>query len=150
VLSFTCSHIVAENDSVKAAFTTCSSKPPVNSISFLVSGPYYETAATMAHPQSSKLSEGILQELSSTQYACSSLEPLSGGTANFIFKGTLTSPLPDGTSVVAVKHGESFIASMPDFQLPPSRCVGFVVGYSPVKPYISSLTLEYSKPKKRA
>lgn len=77
----------------------------------------------MVHPQSAKLSEEILRELTSTDYACSSLEPLAGGTANFIFKGVLGSPLPDGTQEVAIKHGESFVASMPDFQLSVARCV---------------------------
>jgi hypothetical protein len=77
----------------------------------------------MAHPQSAKVSGEITQALGGTEYACSSLEPLSGGTANFIFKGILTTPLPDGTKEVAVKHGEAFVASMPDFQLSTSRCV---------------------------
>ncbi|KAK4123989.1 hypothetical protein N657DRAFT_645604 [Parathielavia appendiculata] len=76
----------------------------------------------MADPQPSKLSEQIFQELKSTEFACSSLKPLSGGTANFIFKGTLTNPLPDGTKEVAVKHGEDFIASMPEWQIPTTRC----------------------------
>ncbi|KAK4242468.1 kinase-like domain-containing protein [Achaetomium macrosporum] len=76
----------------------------------------------MAHPQSAKVVEEVLQDLNGTEYVCSSLEPLSGGTANFIFKGTLTTPLPDGIKEVAVKHGEAFIASMPDFQLSTARC----------------------------
>ncbi|KAL2134187.1 hypothetical protein VTI74DRAFT_808 [Chaetomium olivicolor] len=76
----------------------------------------------MATPQSAKISEEVLQELSSTDYACSSLDQLSGGTANFVFKGILINPLPDGTKEVAVKHGESYIASMPDFQLSTARC----------------------------
>ena len=77
----------------------------------------------MVHPQSNKVSEEILQELSSTSYACSSLEALSGGTANFIFKGVLANPLPDGTTQVAIKHGEGYIASNPDWQLSTGRCV---------------------------
>ncbi|KAK4106904.1 hypothetical protein N658DRAFT_512627 [Parathielavia hyrcaniae] len=76
----------------------------------------------MAGAQATRLSEEILLELRSTAYACSSLKPLSGGTANFIFKGTLTDPLPDGTKEVAVKHGEDYIASMPDWQIPTTRC----------------------------
>ena len=77
----------------------------------------------MANIETAKLTEEVLGELSGTDYACSSLKPLSGGTANFIFKGTLTTPLPDGTKEVAVKHGENYIASMPDFQIPLTRCV---------------------------
>jgi hypothetical protein len=77
----------------------------------------------MANSQAAKLSEEVLQELSSTEYASSSLKPLSGGTANFIFKATLITSLPDGTKEVAVKHGEDYIASMPEFQIPTTRCV---------------------------
>lgn len=77
----------------------------------------------MEHPQTSKFADEILQELSSTQYACSSLEPLSGGTANFIFRGALSTALPDGTREVAIKHGEGYVASSPGFQLPTARCV---------------------------
>jgi hypothetical protein len=77
----------------------------------------------MASSQAAKMSEEVLRELESTEYACSSLKPLSGGTANFIFRGTLTNPLPDGSKEVAVKHGEEYIASMPQFQIPTTRCV---------------------------
>ena len=77
----------------------------------------------MATPQADKFSEEVLQELSTTPYACSSLKKLSGGSANFIFKAVLTNPLPDGTTEVAVKHGEDYVASMPDFQIPTTRCV---------------------------
>lgn len=80
----------------------------------------------MADSKTVKLSEDVLRELGSTEYACSSLKPLSGGTANFIFRGTLTKPLSDGTREVAVKHGEGFVASMPDFQIPTTRCVSLV------------------------
>ncbi|KAH6841130.1 kinase-like domain-containing protein [Chaetomium sp. MPI-CAGE-AT-0009] len=76
----------------------------------------------MADPKAAKLSEDVLQSLSSTDYACSSLTPLSGGMANFIFKGTLTKPLPDGTKEVAVKHGEDYLAAIPAFLLPTTRC----------------------------
>lgn len=77
----------------------------------------------MTDPKVAKLTEDVLQGLSSTEYACSSLTPLSGGMANFIFKGTLTNPLPDGTKEVAVKHGEDYLAAIPAFLLPTTRCV---------------------------
>ncbi|KAL1880496.1 hypothetical protein VTK73DRAFT_5883 [Phialemonium thermophilum] len=64
----------------------------------------------------------IEKELSSTEYACTALEPVTGGTGNFIFRGTLSTPLPDGTQEVIIKHGEAYIASNPSFQLPTSRC----------------------------
>ena len=80
----------------------------------------------MANSQATKLSEEVLRELSSTDYACSSLKPLSGGTANFIFKATLTTPLPDGAKEVAVKHGEDYVASNPEFPIPTTRCVSMI------------------------
>ncbi len=79
----------------------------------------------MADSQAPKFADEVLQELSATPYACSSLKKLSGGNANFIFKGTLVNPLPDGTTEVAIKHGEGYVASMPDFRVPTTRCVGF-------------------------
>ncbi|KAH6624462.1 kinase-like domain-containing protein [Chaetomium sp. MPI-SDFR-AT-0129] len=72
--------------------------------------------------QVEKLTEQVLDELSTTEYACSSLKTLSGGSANFIYKGTLIKPLSDGTKEIAVKHGEEFIASFPQYKIPLSRC----------------------------
>ena len=65
----------------------------------------------------------ILSELSTTPYACSSVEQLSGGTANFVFRGTLLQPLPDGTTTVVVKHTEDYVASNREFKLSAERCV---------------------------
>lgn len=56
----------------------------------------------------------ILRRLS---YDCSHLERLSGGTANFVFRGTR-----DSDSVI-VKHTKDYIASNREFQLPAERCV---------------------------
>ncbi|KAK0637308.1 kinase-like domain-containing protein [Bombardia bombarda] len=76
----------------------------------------------MAHPESARQALEIQRELSNTKYACSVLEPLSGGTVNYIFKGLLTQPLEDGTTEIAIKHGEGFIASNPGFELTTARC----------------------------
>ncbi|KNG81449.1 hypothetical protein ANOM_009573 [Aspergillus nomiae NRRL 13137] len=65
----------------------------------------------------------ILSELSTTPYACSSVEQLSGGTANFVFRGTLLQPLPDGTTTVVVKHTEDYVASNREFKLSAARCL---------------------------
>ena len=70
------------------------------------------------------LAVAISQELSETPYACSSLTPLSGGTANFVYRALLSHPLPDGTTSVIVKHSEAFVASNREFKLPAERCVG--------------------------
>ncbi|KAK4250571.1 kinase-like domain-containing protein [Corynascus novoguineensis] len=76
----------------------------------------------MADSTAAKFSKEVLQELSNTEYACSDLKPLSGGTANFIFKGTLNKALADGTNEVTVKHGEDYVALIPGFQIPTTRC----------------------------
>ncbi|KAL2820801.1 kinase-like domain-containing protein [Aspergillus cavernicola] len=65
----------------------------------------------------------VAEELSSTQYACSQLLRLSGGTANFVYRGTLSKPLNDGTVIVIVKHAEDYIASNKDFKLSATRCL---------------------------
>ncbi|KAE8351662.1 kinase-like domain-containing protein [Aspergillus coremiiformis] len=65
----------------------------------------------------------ILSELSTSPYACSSVEQLTGGTANFVFRGTLLHPLPDGAKTVVIKHTENYVASNRDFKLSAERCV---------------------------
>lgn len=79
----------------------------------------------MAPATADEIVSRITDELASTEYACSSLEPLSGGTANFLFKGKLQNPLQDGTAEVAVKHGEGFSASLSTLELSTRRCVRF-------------------------
>ncbi|KAJ4391434.1 hypothetical protein N0V93_005051 [Gnomoniopsis smithogilvyi] len=64
----------------------------------------------------------ITKELASTTFGCSVLTPLSGGTANFIFKGQLLKPLDDGTTEVVVKHGEGYSASSSSLKLSTDRC----------------------------
>lgn len=67
--------------------------------------------------------DSILSELSTTPYACSSVERLSGGTTNFVFRGTLCRPLPDGAATVVIKHTEDYLASNRDFILSAERCL---------------------------
>ncbi|KAH7342671.1 kinase-like domain-containing protein [Rhexocercosporidium sp. MPI-PUGE-AT-0058] len=55
-------------------------------------------------------------------YACTSLEKLSGGTANFVYRGTLATPLSDGTKTVVIKHTEGYVAQSPGFKLTTTRC----------------------------
>lgn len=55
----------------------------------------------------------ILDYLKNTQYNSSSLEKLSGGSANFTFRATLKDETQDGSVTVVVKHAEPYIAANP-------------------------------------
>jgi hypothetical protein len=74
-------------------------------------------------PSTEDVMSKVKGELSGTRYEIVSLRPLTGGNANFIFHAALAKPLEDGTSEVVVKHGEGFVATQPDFQIPTARCV---------------------------
>jgi hypothetical protein len=76
----------------------------------------------------------ILQQLSKSPYACSSLTQLTNGTTNFVFRGTLSQPLRfrDGigkrtdtatTDTVIIKHSADFCAVNKDLPINVSRCV---------------------------
>ncbi|KAK3393279.1 kinase-like domain-containing protein [Podospora didyma] len=69
------------------------------------------------------MSAQVKQELDGTDFQCYELQPLSGGYANWVFRGQLTNPLPDGTHQVLIKHGEAYVSSNRSFALPTSRCV---------------------------
>ncbi|KAI1448303.1 kinase-like domain-containing protein [Annulohypoxylon stygium] len=69
-----------------------------------------------------EIASAVLETLKGTPYEASSLEVLSGGTANFIYRVTLSQPLEDGTQNVLLKHSEDYIANSPSFKLTLSRC----------------------------
>jgi len=53
-------------------------------------------------------------------FACSSLTRLSGGTANFVYRGLLS----DATKSIIIKHTKEHSASNPNFKIDIQRCVG--------------------------
>ncbi|KAI0603223.1 hypothetical protein F4775DRAFT_532584 [Biscogniauxia sp. FL1348] len=57
----------------------------------------------------------VLGDLENTPFAASSLDVLSGGTANYIYRATLKTPLDDSTNEVLVKHGEDYIVDNESF-----------------------------------
>lgn len=61
----------------------------------------------------------ITQSLLPTSFACSSLTRLSGGTANFVYRGTLSGT----TNSIIIKHTKGHSASNPDFKIDSKRCV---------------------------
>lgn len=69
------------------------------------------------------ISVKVQEYLKDTPYTCTSLVKLSGGTANFVYRGTLTTPLENGTETVVIKHTEGYVASNPGFKLASTRSV---------------------------
>ncbi|KAM7194682.1 Protein kinase-like domain containing protein [Naviculisporaceae sp. PSN 640] len=74
-------------------------------------------------PDMATIAANIKSELHETPYRCTSLDPLSGGNANFVFRGNLDPevgwfPFEE----VLIKHGEPFVRSDTSFSLPTSRC----------------------------
>ncbi|CAG8933595.1 unnamed protein product [Penicillium salamii] len=65
-----------------------------------------------------EIHDEIAKELSQTEFACSTLTRLSGGTANFVYRGTLAST---GDSIV-IKHAKEYLASNENFKLDITRC----------------------------
>lgn len=70
----------------------------------------------------------ILAELAHTAYACSGLTKLSGGTANFLYRGTLLKPLEGGTDTkavqtVVIKRSTNYVATNRNFPLDVTRCI---------------------------
>lgn len=71
--------------------------------------------------------EGVEYYLSRTPFAASSVVPLSGGTANFIYRIILQEPYNENSvtpvRTVIFKHAEPFIAANRDFLYPTDRQV---------------------------
>ncbi|KAK0710694.1 kinase-like domain-containing protein [Lasiosphaeris hirsuta] len=72
---------------------------------------------------SDDISSQVKDELRGTSFECDEVAVLTGGNANFVFRGHLAKPLPSGAEHVLIKHGEGYVSSNPSFKLPTSRCV---------------------------
>lgn len=70
----------------------------------------------------------ILDQLAQTPYACSNLTKLSGGTANFLYRGTLLQTLKGDADTkpaqtVVIKRSTGYVAVNRDFPLDITRCI---------------------------
>ncbi|KAK3356715.1 kinase-like domain-containing protein [Lasiosphaeria hispida] len=74
-------------------------------------------------PASDDIPSQVEDELRGTSFECDELSVLTGGNANFVFRGHLAKALPNGAHHVLIKHGEGYVSSNPSFKLPTSRCV---------------------------
>jgi hypothetical protein len=77
----------------------------------------------MATETADEVSQQVQESVKDGPYACSSLVKLSGGTANFVYRGVLVTPLEDGSRTIVIKHTEPYVASSPNFKLTATRCV---------------------------
>ena len=66
-----------------------------------------------------EIRDQIAQQLSQTPFACSSLSRLSGGNANFVYRGNPSS----SPGSIIIKHSKDYAASNPNFKLDAQRCV---------------------------
>ena len=94
----------------------------------------------MTSNESNPVDESARKGLEGTRFEASSLRPLTGGIVNWGYVATLKAPLDDGTTEIFIKHGEKYMATIPDFPLDLDRCVG-----SPLLLSHSSLTCHYHK-----
>lgn len=77
----------------------------------------------MATTQDENVDAKVRKGLTGTAFEPSSLHRLSGGLVNWGYRANLSVPLDDGTSEVFLKHGETFLAKIPNFEVSLLRCV---------------------------
>ncbi|KAF4981044.1 hypothetical protein FZEAL_3096 [Fusarium zealandicum] len=75
---------------------------------------------TQETPEETRLK--VLAWLNTTRYASTSLKPLVGGQANFIYHAQLAIPLEDGMTQVVIKQGEPYMAKHPTNAITTDRC----------------------------
>ena len=72
-------------------------------------------------------STAVAQALEATPYSCKTLQRLSGGSVNFVFRGELQQPVrkEDGTLAksVVIKFSKGYLPGNTSFLLDISRCV---------------------------
>jgi hypothetical protein len=71
---------------------------------------------------------GIERCLANTAFACTKAETLSGGNANFVFRLHLRQHY-DGRGTLVLKHGQSYIKSLPTVAFDIQRQVRDIAKY---------------------
>ena len=79
--------------------------------------------ATWTPKTTDEIKTEVFEFLRNTRYASTSLDPLPGGAANFIYRATLSTQLDDGTTEVLIKHGEPYMAVASENKISIDRCV---------------------------
>ncbi|KAJ8108073.1 hypothetical protein OPT61_g8425 [Boeremia exigua] len=86
-----------------------------------------ESMAPLTQTEVQQLADSIQKDISTTHYACSSLDRITGGSASFTFRGVLRSPLAlpieRETVSVIVKKATDFAAINSNFTLDARRSV---------------------------
>ncbi|KAI1036556.1 hypothetical protein LB503_003382 [Fusarium chuoi] len=75
---------------------------------------------TSTHPD---IDSKVRKALEGTKLEVLKLDKITGGSVNWIYKAQLLKPLDNGEKEALVKHGEPYMASKPEFALPPLRCI---------------------------
>lgn len=93
-------------------------------------------------------SDVVAQLAATDRYACSSITRLNGGTANFVYRGVLTSTLEEDRADVdnkdiIIKHTKDFVALNRAFKLDAERCV------SNLSIYLLVVFLQFARSLKR-
>ena len=99
--------------------------------------------ANLATPQ------GIQEYFSDTEFSVASVVPLSGGHANFTYRGTLSTPLEGdaGGKTAIYKYTAPYVAAMKDMEYDPIRSVGLLISQNGCSLIVSSiLSIKFSHP----
>lgn len=91
---------------------------------------------TLSEDEIQQLAAEIQKAIACTDFACSSLTRILGGSASFVFRGNLVSPLSlrEGSKLISVmksvivKKATEFAAVNNDFSLDSGRSVGTIEG----------------------
>ena len=84
----------------------------------------------MTNKSTSDLStvEGVQAYIIDTPFTSTEILPLSGGSANYVFRLTLEKPY-EGHTTLILKHAKPYAKDWPEFALPVERQVSLVISF---------------------